>query len=117
MNYSFLISFLLLISVQAHSQIVLEADTNKEHQDSLYYSDLMTKYSVGDTLYRSFVYDRTFFGRARKSAVAVIRVVDKSHKKLRVEVLSFGEEKDIETIYNLLDCVSFPIPRPIKIRE
>lgn len=78
----------------------------RAEQDSLYYLNLMTKFNKNDTLYRQFLYDRNWLGEARKSAIISVRVVDKSLNKLKVEVVSFGEEKDKSLIFEQMDCDS-----------
>ena len=78
----------------------------REEQDSLYYLNLMTKFKENDTLYRQFLYDRNWLGEARKSAIISVRVVDKSMNKLKVEIVSFGEEKDKSLIFEQMGCDS-----------
>jgi hypothetical protein len=78
----------------------------RAEQDSLYYLNLMTKFNVNDTLYRQFLYDRNWLGEARKSAIISVRVIDKSLNKLKVDVVSFGEEKDKSLIFEQMDCDS-----------
>lgn len=78
----------------------------RAEQDSLYYLNLMKKFNVNDTLYRQLLYDRNWLGEARKSAVISVRVIDKSLNKLKVDVVSFGEEKDKSLIFEQLDCDS-----------
>jgi hypothetical protein len=78
----------------------------RAEQDSLYYLNLMTKFNKNDTLYRQFLYDRNWLGEARKSAIISVRVVDKSLNKLKVEVVSFGVEKDKSLIFEQMDCDS-----------
>jgi hypothetical protein len=75
-------------------------------QDSLYYLNLMTNYNLNDTLYRQFLYDRNWLGEARKNEIISVKIVDKSDRKLKVEVISFGAENDKMLIFEQLDCDS-----------
>jgi hypothetical protein len=78
----------------------------REEQDSISWSSYMKQFQIGDTLTDHVYYDRNWLGNPRKNTTVLAKVIDKSDKKLKIEIISFGTETDSSLIYNEIECES-----------
>jgi hypothetical protein len=75
-------------------------------QDSISWTNYMTKFEIGDTLKNHVYYDRNWLGEPRKNAVILATIADKSDIQLKINIISFGEETDEKLIYQEIKCES-----------
>lgn len=75
-------------------------------QDSISWTNYMTKFEIGDTLTNHVYYDRNWLGEPRKNVVVIATIIDKSDRQLKINIISFGGETDEKLIYQEIKCES-----------
>lgn len=78
--------------------------TWRAKQDSISWSNYMQKFEIGDTLTDHVYYDRNWLGKPRKNTIVQAKVIDKSDRQLKVDIISFGTETDKALIYEEIKC-------------
>jgi hypothetical protein len=78
----------------------------RAQQDSISWSNLMKNYAIGDTLMNNVYYERNWLGTPRKNTTVIAKVIDKSYKQAKIEIISFGSETKRELIYKGIPCDS-----------
>ena len=75
-------------------------------QDSISWTNYMTKFAIGDTLTNHVYYDRNWLGEPRKNAVILATITEKSDRQVKINIISFGGETDKKLIYQEIKCES-----------
>ena len=73
-------------------------------QDSISWANFLVKFEVGDTLTKNVYYNRNWLGKPRNNVVVHAIITDKSDKKIRIGIISFGGESNENLICKEIGC-------------
>ena len=71
-------------------------------QDSISWANYMTKFEIGDTLTKHVYYNRNWLGEPRKNTVILAIITGKSHRQLKINVISFGGKTDEKNRFEII---------------
>jgi hypothetical protein len=75
-------------------------------QDSIVWANQMKEFNIDDTIAQHVYYDRNWLGETRKDNVILAKVIEKSEKQLKIEIISFGTESNKDVIFKEIECQS-----------
>ena len=82
-------------------------DTNYiKEQNKLFWSKIISQFSIGDTLSYHLYYDRNWLGTPRKNTIIKGVVLDKSDNQIKINLFNYGDEQKERLIFEELNCDS-----------
>ncbi|TLX72401.1 hypothetical protein E9993_17855 [Labilibacter sediminis] len=78
----------------------------RAEQDSIAWANHMKQFNIGDTIAQHIYYERNWLGEPRKDNIIIAEIIDKTEKKIKIDIVSFGEETERNLVYEEIECDS-----------